>query len=252
MVPGYIWWGSEKGYSAYRRTEFILCIDISVADLNKDGYLDIAGAIYHQGNQRTSDSFILWGAKDRVYSMNRITRLREDSAAAVTVADFNHDGWPDICFANHVKLGDHRAFSRAHWSRKGTLTDSDVTELATTGPHEALTVDLGNAYHRGPDEAYVSAPFQKPAGTRFTRLSWEAETNFGSTVAFQVRKAATSEGLSTAKWRGHRGENSEFRDSRSSLSVLERDENWIQYRAILRTRNGAATPVLTRVAVGYE
>ena len=255
MVPSYIWWGSEKGYSAYRRTEFVLeglCIDAAVADLNKDGFLDIAGAIYHQGNQRTSDSFILWGAKDRVYGMDRITRLRQDSAAAVTVADFNNDGWPDICFANHVKLGDHHTSSRVHWNRKGTFTDTDTSELATIGPHESLTVDLGNAYHRGPDEAYISAPFQRPPSTRFRRLSWEAQTDFGSTVAFQIRAAATREELSTAKWTGPRGGNSEFRDSRSALSSLDRDASWIQYRAILRTRNGAATPIITKVAISYE
>jgi hypothetical protein len=225
--------------------------DVSIADLNRDGHLDIVITNYHRHTTRTGDAFIFWGAADHVYSAQRSTRLREDSATGIAIADFNHDHWLDLCISNHTLGGDHRTRSRIHWNRKGAFNDTDVSYVPTLGPHASLCSDLGDAYTRKLEEAYTSAPFERPANRRFQRLSWEAQTKFGTSVDFQIRTATTSADLDRAAWIGSSGPDSYFAQSGARLDKLPQDHRWIQYRAVLRTPNGAATPILTRVEVSY-
>jgi hypothetical protein len=255
-VPSYIWWGSAQGFAAHRRTELGVLVgathDVAIADLNRDGHLDIVTSNYARGPSRIFDSFIFWGNAEHAYSMQNVTQLRQASAYGIQVADLNHDGWPEITYSNHSTGGDHRTNSRIHWNREGRITDDDVTLLPTLGPHMSIAADLGNDYTRKLEEAYVSEPFEKPARSRYRKVSWEAETRFGTSVVFQVRTAASRTRLDEAAWVGPDGPGTFFTESASKLDNHAAAEDWIQYRAILRTPNGAATPILTRVDVDHE
>lgn len=254
-VPSYIWWGSPRGFEAARRTEFAtlpgVAHDVAIADLNRDGHLEIVCSNYARGESRIFDSYVFWGNSDRAYSLENMTRLRQASALGIQIADLNHDGWPDISFSNHSNGGDHRTQSRIHWNRNGHFGDDDVTLLPTVGPHQSITSDLGNAYTRKLQETYVSAAFARPPQRRFRTLRWRAETPFGSSVVFQIRTAASRGQLDAANWVGPDGHGSHFTQSGQDLPQLPGNERWIQYRAILRTPNGASTPILTRVDVVY-
>lgn len=251
-VPSFIWWGCEQGYSPARRTEFILQgadHAVAIADLNKDGHLDLVCSNYDQGIERIFDAYIFWGNPQNIYSKDNRTRLRQAASLGIMVADFNHDGWPDISFCNHNPGGDHNTISRVHWNRQGKFTDSDVTLLPTTGPHGAIASDLGNAYTRKLEETYTSAVFERAANQRFGKLSWQAQNKFGTSVVFQVRTAPTGQGLDDAVWRGADGEGSYFTEPGASLEMLPAEHSWIQYRAVLRTPDGAATAILTEVEI---
>lgn len=254
-IPSYIWWGCDQGFSAARRTEFLLHGSdhgIAVADLNKDGYLDIVCSNYDQGTSRIFDSYILWGNVECVYSLNNVTRLRQASGLGIMVADCNHDGWLDIAICNHNSGGNHQTFSRLHWNRQGRFTDDDVTLLPTLGPHGSITPDLGNAYTRKLEEAYTSAAFQRQDNQRFKYILWKSENKFGTSIIFKVRSAATRHDLMNAAWVGPDGEDSYFTKTDTSLSMLPTTHRWIQYRAILHTPNGAATPILTQVEIKID
>jgi len=255
-VPSYIWWGSAQGFAAHRRTEMGVLVgsthDVSIADLNRDGHLDIVTSNYARDESRIFDSFIFWGNTEHDYSMRSVTQLRQASAYGIQIADLNHDGWLDICYSNHSTGGNHRTDSPIHWNRQGRFTDDDVTLLPTLGPHMSIAADLGNAYTRKLEESWVSEPFEKPRRSRYRRLSWEAETRFGTSVVFQVRTAENRDRLEVAAWTGPHGRDTFFMKSGADLGTLPADESWIQYRAILRTPNGAATPILTRVDVDHE
>ena len=251
-VPSYIWWGSEWGFSAARRTEFMLQgadHGVAIADLNRDGHLDIVCSNYDQGIERIFDAYIFWGNPESIYSMDKRTRLRQAASLGMMVADFNHDGWPDISFCNHNPGGDHNTLSRVHWNRQGKFTDDDVTLLPTLGPHGSIASDLGNAYTRKLEETYTSTVFQRPANASFDKLSWKAQNKFGTSVVFEVRTAPTRKGLSSAAWLGPDSEGSYFTKPGTSLNMLPAQHPWIQYRAVLRTPDGAATPILTEVQI---
>ena len=254
-VPSYIWWGSPQGFEAARRTEFAtltgVAHDVAIADLNQDGHLDIVCSNYGRGESRIVDSYIFWGNHRHTYSINNLTRLRQASALGIQIADLNHDGWHDISFSNHNTGGNHRTLSRIHWNRQGRFSDDDVTLLPTLGPHYSITSDLGNAYTRKLEESYVSEAFAKPAKSRFRKLSWQAETQFGTSIVFQLRTAPTREQLIDATWVGPEGPDSYFTETGSPLAMPAANQDWIQYRAILRSPNGAASPIVTRVDVYY-
>lgn len=249
-----IWWGTAAGFSAARRTQLLIepaSREVAIADLNRDGHLDLVFSSYNQAVRRIFNAHILWGNKACAYSLDHVTRLRQASSLGLMVADLNHDDWPDIVFCNHSTGGTHLTDSRIHWNRAGRFGDDDVTLLPTIGPHNALIADLGNAYTRRLEEAYTSEPFERPADARFRSLSWEALTPLGTSVVFQVRTAPTRERLQDATWIGPSGAGTHFPASDADLSPLPADHRWLQYRALLRTPNGAATPVLTGVAIAY-
>ncbi len=249
-----IWWGSQEGFDAARRSDLELSgasREIAVADFNKDGHLDLVFSNYRQGTHRVFDAFILWGNDRHDYALEHATRLRQAASLGVAVADLNHDGWVDIVFCNHSTGPSHLTNSRVHWNRRGRFSDDAVTVLPTRGPHNTIIPDLGNAYTRRLEEAYTSAAFERPPKTNFKRLGWEAHTPFETSIVFQLRTAPTREALENAIWIGPGGTESFFVVSGTDLAPLPPENRWIQYRAVLRTPNGAATPVLTKVVVTY-
>ncbi|MCB9770889.1 MAG: hypothetical protein H6752_22015, partial [Candidatus Omnitrophica bacterium] len=57
--------------------------------------------------------------------------------------------------------------------------------------------------------------------------------------------------LKDAKWHGPGGVGTFFTDSGTPLD-FEEAPGWIQYRAILDTENGAASPILSSVEIDFE
>ena len=82
------------------------------------------------------------------------------------------------------------------------------------------------------------------------RIDWSAEEPHGTSVKFQLRVADDKEGLATASWQGADGIGSYFTNRNTSVKLPE--GNWIQYKAVLDTVNGASSPVLNSVEVHFE
>ena len=108
-------WGSQQGFSSDRTTslENYDSLEQAVADLNKDGHLDIIMTNYHAYHTRTLPAFIYWGAAGGSYSESRRTSLPAQSSSALTVADLNQDSWLDLVIFNHLEEG--RPFSRQQY-----------------------------------------------------------------------------------------------------------------------------------------
>lgn len=68
------------------------------ADFNNDGWLDI-----FVSEILGSRCFILWGGPDG-FSTKNMTELMTDGVASATVADLNHNGWPDLILGQHHSL----------------------------------------------------------------------------------------------------------------------------------------------------
>ncbi len=97
-------WGSKAGISRKRLTRLLTdaATDVEVADLNRDGALDIVFA--NRGDRQLPGSvMIYWGGRQADYSEDRRTILPGERSAAVTVADLNADHFPEIVVANRYR-----------------------------------------------------------------------------------------------------------------------------------------------------
>ena len=233
--------------------------DPSLADFNRDGYVDIFISNYAANLTRNVPGYLYWGSKEGFDPRNRLA-LPGDSGAASITADFDSDGWIDIFLVNHKREGSrdrpgnpiaHNTDSFLYWNSPTGFDSSRKTRIPTSGPHAQITHDVGNIYTRELAEFYISER-RRPGGDsdRASRIGWVAETPLGTSVAFQVRSAATSAGLDGAEWEGPAGPNSWFEIP--GPIVNSGSGFWFQYRARLSTPNGGASPVLTEVAIEFR
>ena len=247
-------WGDPSGFSPNHvlRLEAFDSLEQAVADLNRDGYLDIVMTNYHAYTTRTIPVFIYWGSPDGRFRKSLRSSLPAESSSALTVADLNQDSWMDIVAFNHIRDGDHGTGSSIYWGSRTGYSSSRRHWFQTFGPHFSTRRDIGNIYDRSLEERYVSAPLQCPADRTPTRLKWQARTTHGTSVRFQIRAAATRENLKKATWRGVTGSQDWFDESGAVLPDLTDDCRWLQYRVALQTPDGGSTPVLEEVVIDVK
>jgi hypothetical protein len=251
-APTRIYWGRPDGRpepEPAMTLEGYEVGQIAVADLNRDGYLDIVQSNYKGVDTRSIPVFIYWGGKDGRYRNSRRTQLPAESALGLQTIDLNHDGYPEIVVHNHVKDGEHVGTSNIYWNGPQGFDLHRRTELPTLGPHYSQMIDPGNLYTRKLEEEYVSAPIAWPAGASRLHLAWKAEGPPGTTLVMQTRAAATAESLSAAKWQGPSGEGSVFEDCDKARMSVSGETSLVQYRALFRSPDGGEWPVLTRVEI---
>ncbi len=249
----YIYWGAEGGYSPFNRTEVptVGADDASVADLNRDGFLDIFISNYHNDTDRMLDSYIYWGNANAEYGVQNRQRLYQDSAAGNLIADVNGDGWMDLIVANHRRLGDHNCQSRIFYGGPHGFNTGNMALVPTHGCHSMVTTDVGHIYHRRLEWIYTSSVHDTGGRPDYKSLSWKADTPHGTGVKIQLRSAATRKRLEHARWRGPDGRDSWYTRSGEPIPHIHDGHRWVQYRVMLTTPNGGPSPVLTSVTVAY-
>ncbi len=249
----FIYWGSAAGYSMERRQVLpsVGNEDVAVADLNRDGRLDLVLTSYHAGSTRNHPSYIYWNSP-KGFDAKQVSLLPTHSASGAMIADFDRDGWKDILFTCHSYEGNHRNDSFLYWGSAQGYAAERKALLPGIGPHLMTVSDIGNIYNRSDRYDYLSVPFNAGEGARFQQLVWEAELPFRTGVEFQVRRAASREALKIAAWQGPEGEASFFNKSGSSLRSLPGRGGWLQYKATLISPDSANTPILRSVRIDYR
>jgi hypothetical protein len=254
-----IYYGSPAGFRERGpRLPHLGGLDPAVADLNKDGHLDLFVPNYTSEYHRKIPSYLYWGSARGFSPENRL-ELPGDAASAALPADFDGDSWLDLLVINHKREGDrdraghpidHKASAFLFWNSPRGFDPARRTELPTLGPHGQMLRDPGNIYTRELAEVYVSAPHApRDPALRAVRIDWRAETPFGTSVHFQVRGAASAEAIERAEWRGPSGAGSWFTRPGSIPTTALAAGPWLQYRARLATPDGGSSPVLTAVTI---
>jgi len=118
------------------------------------------------------------------------------------------------------------------------------------GAHYDVGVDLGEIRDRSFQWTYLSSP-HNAGSERWRRLTWIARTPGQTSVRFQIRSASDSGLLDGSPWLGPEGPGSFFTSSGADRSQMPM-RSWIQYRVVLDTVNGAASPVVEAVQVDFE
>ena len=122
-VEGFIYWATKNGYHSLfpafwkelpafklirasdQRRKHITFLPafgggpVKIADLNLDGYPDIAFLNTIHNYYLDLEAYIYWGGPEG-YSLNNRTELPTLFAKDLAIADLNRDGYPDIVFAN--------------------------------------------------------------------------------------------------------------------------------------------------------
>ena len=97
---------------------------------------------------------------------------------------------------------------------------------------------------------YVSAPYEYDSRVP-NRLAWVADLPPGTGVTFQIRTARNRAALEGARWAGPAGEGTRYTTSGGALHATP-GHRWIQYRAILSSRNGGGSAVLKEVSIAFR
>nr|WP_246211684.1 VCBS repeat-containing protein [Phytoactinopolyspora alkaliphila] len=248
----YIYWGGPDGYSNHRRTELpaYFPVDVTVADFDNDGVLDIFATNYHGKRTRDMDSYLYWGAPGGNYSPDRMSRLFHHSGCGALAADFDEDGWTDLAVANHKTRGNHPGFSYVWWNGPSGFSPDRRTELPTAGPHGLTHTDLGNVMDRGAEEHFESRVHALPAPVQINSVSWDATVPAKTWIRAQVRCADTLGELGRAAWMGSDGPGSWLLENERVPSTLR--GRYIQYRLAIGAFNSVNTPRITAVQIDYE
>lgn len=245
-----ILWGGRDGFQLERslQLEAYDSLEHAVADLNRDGSLDIVMSNYHAYLTRTIPAFIYWGGADRTFSEKRRSHLPAESSGALTVADLNQDSWMDIVVFNHLQRGDHGAGTNIFWGGPAGYSFSRRHWLQTFGPHFGTRRDVGNIYHRRLEEEYISVPLQIPTGKIPSRLGWRAQTPHGTGLQFQLRSATYESRLAASDWTGPEGAATSYKQPESPITIPP-EHRWMQYRVLFTTPDGGNTAVLEEVSI---
>ena len=210
---------------------------MAIADFDNDGRLDLFVASYHDGQQRDIDSYLYWQRETGFSAADR-TRMPTHSASGCIAADFDGNGWIDLAIGYHRVEAEHKAHSAVWWNGPGGFSERRVTTLPTDGPHGISNIEPGSIVDRGPEEHYVSEPFDLPPGEAVHDISWEASVPAGTWVEAHMRFAASENGLASAPWV-------------APEEAANHPGKWLQYRLTLGADKGMSTPRLTEVTVVY-
>ncbi len=150
-LGAHIYWGGPKGetpgpnkFDLERRailTEYGLGTT-NVADLNKNGYLDLVLGSFGSRDQPDAELVIYYGSADGFTADNRVALKNENRTIGTLVADFDNDGWLDIAVV-------------AYLSNKATLffggpegfSEENRQDIHTPAPIDIEAADLnGNGW----------------------------------------------------------------------------------------------------------
>ena len=241
-VGAHILWGTSRGFDLEGHRTILSENHLSsgnVADLDRDGYLDLIAPSYHgTGVRESMPSYLFWGSRDGLRAENK-TRLVCDSASDAMAGDFDQDGLLDLAVVCHTRHGDHRIDSKVFYNDGKRFAAPRTVGLPTLGGHTIYLTDVGHIYDRSWRQTYDSSLFHWDGDRSGGRLEAKAETPVHSRLRFRVRSGAKPSGLEQKPWRPVSGDS----------FTLESGDRVLQYQAVFESGNGDSYPILDRVSI---
>ena len=146
-----IFLGGPNGYSPDRVQKIPLDVGwigtLNVADLNKNGYLDLIVCVQCHYQRRYDSFYILHGGPDG-YDPRRLTSYEGGyTPGSVAIADFNNDGNLDMAVASYSSGKTRELPTRIFWSKGKTIDLEHPLELPAESSFAFLPADLsGNGF----------------------------------------------------------------------------------------------------------
>ena len=247
----FLLYGGPDGFSPERivfQPTAASSVRVSVADVNRDGRLDLLVPAYSTQFSRELPAYIYWGKEDGFDFAHPLV-IQCDSSCAFMAVDITGNGYLDVLAVCHRNDLGHQVDSFLFWNGPAGLSFERVSRLPGLGPHLASSRDFGNALTREPVEHYISPALELSGRLWPARLSWDAEIPDGTALKFQLRWAETEPGLESAPWQGPDGEDSYYEHPGQAISGTDACAGWMQYRAVFVSPNGCRSPRLREVTI---
>jgi len=101
--------------------------------------------------------------------------------------------------------------------------------------------------------AYTSAPFDTGGKAFFGALGWSSQTPQNTSVKLRLRTATTANDLMTSFFTGPDGtERTYYESNGQAVNGAHNGSRWVQYRAVLQSKQPPISPVLNSVTVNYN
>jgi hypothetical protein len=114
---------------------------LTAADFNHDGLMDLYTANYNLEEEMVLDSVIYWGSNDG-YSTANTQHLPTLGAITACVEDIDGDGWLDLFSANHRADNVHSIQSYIYWGSPEGYAVERRSELPTHGIYDCAIADM--------------------------------------------------------------------------------------------------------------
>jgi len=137
-----IFWGSEDGYDIENRRTVLNENNTStsnVADLNRDGYLDLIIGFFDHTDGSPTKVVIYYGSETGYELSDRVTLLSEGRSSSPMIADYNKDGWLDIVVNSYSK-----DLIRVFWGSPKGFSEENQQILTLPSVIDLETADLNN------------------------------------------------------------------------------------------------------------
>jgi hypothetical protein len=134
-----IFWGGERGFDFEEKRTVLREISLgtsNVADLNKDGYLDLVLGQFERGGQAT-EVIIYYGSARGFEPQNRRAVPSPGRSISSLIADLNGDDWLDIAVNSY-----DRNLVRIFWGGASGFSEKSQTIIDVPGAIDLETADL--------------------------------------------------------------------------------------------------------------
>ena len=204
-IDSWAYLGGPEGVHPDRRLEIptVGAMGVAAADLDRDGYVDLVFASVQDGESRSVDSLVVYGAAGG-YSLGRRTALPTVGAADPTVADVDGDGWLDVIFCNRYRgpaggggglpdAADYHNDSVVYLGGPGGFSPDNQIGLPTIGAARSRVADLDGDGHQ--DIVFAHGVLNLVAQESW--IYWGSETGWGE-AARTALPSSFPEGLAVA------------------------------------------------------
>ena len=165
-TDGFVFYGSENGYSNLDRETFpsVGTTSSDTGDFNGDGYVDVLFTSYRGANSYIQDSFIHYGSAT---GMDPVATEVMSTAGSLRscIADLNDDGFDDVVQASHYSGSSYTTVSYIYWGSVNGISETDSTPLETQSPYDCAIEDMNQ-------DGHLDIYFPAYAGTREAYVYW--------------------------------------------------------------------------------